>query len=269
MSRILTSVHGNRLGLDEKNRVIAPNGLRLGSHGNQFDDPSPQCVVLLDDFVGKLQSDVWTLLKGSDGGCVNFAAAAGPNGIITGTTGAAAGGTGALNGVAITGALQFQAQAGSLEFQTSFYLSAITNISVFAGLTNQVSAITPAVVAAGGGNGFTFNANDCVGFLYDTSMTTKDWWCVGQAGGTPATGQDSKVAPVAATVPLIGRNTLRVSVDNTGIARFFINGIPVGQTMAGAVTKTVNLAPVLNVFTRTAASATVTCDYIHCSSTRY
>ena len=264
MSRILTSIHGRRLGLDHKNRLVAPLGLRAGEHGAQTDFATGQTVAIFDDFTDvSLNATEWGVLKGSDVTALNFVNTAGPSGTAVGTCGANVGVSMATNGVQLSGALAWQAASGSLVCEARVKLSAILANYLFVGFTNQVAALQAPAIASGVGNGVTFNAADCVGILYDTAALVDNFYLVGQANGVPATVQDAKQAPVAATYA-----TLRTEVEKDGSARFFINGLPVGQVMAGAVRANVNLTPVVAAFTRSAVVATVTVDYLNVSSTR-
>lgn len=257
MSHILTTLHGNRCGLDNENRLIAPAGYRIGNHGAQVDVASAQTVSFLDDFLGAvIDTNKWLVPKGSDAATVAFAATTGASGRIVATTGAGAGGTMAVNGVQLVSGLQYEANAGGLYMETKLQISAITNISMFVGFGNAVTLQAPAI-GSGVADGVTTNAVDCVGFLFDTAMTTKNLWLIGSANNVDATFQNSKIAPVAAT-----DITLRVQVDKSGAATFFINGAPIGSLMSGAVTKTALLTPNVSVFTRTAASQTCNVDYV-------
>lgn len=263
MSHILHSAYGNRAGYDSENRFVIPAGVRIGDHGAQMDIGSSKTVALLDDFTGPtIDTTQWTLVKGSDAATVNFANAAGVNGRTVGTCGAGAGATMAVNGVELCSALQWQAQAGGMAMEARLQISAITNIALFVGFTDKITLEMPAN-GSGVADGVTTNANDCVGFLFDTAMTTKNLWLIGSAANVDATKQNSAIAPVAAT-----DITLRVEVTKTGVANFFINGKSIGTLMSGAVTKTVSLTPVVAAFTRSAASATVNVDYVYTAANR-
>ena len=269
MSHILTSIYGNRLGMDKDNNLIIPVGAKVGINGAQVDSPSGARLAFFDDFLGAVIRTFWTLVKGTDATCVNFAISPGAaNGQIVGTTGAVTT-TEAGSGISITSGLNYLVHPKTVTVkpcdivaEARIKLSTIANISVFFGFTNTIALQAPAV-GSGVANAITNTANDAVGFLFDTSMTTKDFWLVGSAGGVQAASQDSGQAPVAATFV-----TLRVEIDQNSNARFFINGVPVGQIMAAAVTHDVLLTPVLNVFTRVAASAVVNADYINVSGQR-
>lgn len=267
MSRILTSIHGLRLGLDDGNRLLVPRGLRHGQDGNQFDTNTPRTSTLTDDFTGAAHNTFnWGVNKGSDGGCVNFAILGGePNGAVRATCGAGAGATMAVNGVEMSAGLNWQAQNGSLVFDTRVRLSAITNIALFVGLTNALATTLQIPIQGSGvANGLTNNAANAVGFLFDTAMTTAHLWGVGSKASASATAIDSGIAPVAATWI-----QLRIEVDKLGNTKFYINGKAVGNVIQqGSVTATTPLTPVIAAFTHTAATATVDADYIFTAADR-
>lgn len=266
MSKILTSLHGRLAGLDHKNRFIMPNGARVGDDGSQFDLPGPADVVLLDDFVDAVISTRWAVNKGSDAATVNFAALASEiNGAVRATMGAGAGASMAVNGVELTGGLNFKAAQGSLCFEARVRLSAITNICFFAGLTNAgAGTLQMPINGAGGGDTFTNNAANAVGFLFDTAMTTQKLWGVGSKASASASGINSGIAPVAATYI-----TLRMELDASGNTKFFINGKPVGNVIQqNSITASTPVTPVVAAFTRSAASATVDVDYLTTSGDR-
>ena len=267
MSRILTSIHGNLLGIDDQKRIVVPNGIRLGVNGNQFDDNSPRTAALLDDFVGAAHNTFnWAVNKGSDLGCVNFAILASePDGAVRATCGAGAGATMAVNGVEMTAGLNWEAQMGSLVFDTRVRLSAITNIALFVGLTNAAATTLQIPIQGSGvGNGLTNNAANAVGFLFDTVMTNATLWGVGSKASASATAINSGIAPVAATWI-----QLRIEVDKSGNTKFFINGKIVGNVIQqGSVTAATPLTPVISAFTHTAATATVDADYVFAAADR-
>lgn len=270
MQSLLKSILGKQLGLSAGGVLVAPFGTAQGDgQGLQWQDPGPGRIVIADDFVGTTMRPEWATLKGSDGGCALFAINAQQNGVARGVTGAAAGGTVALNGTQIDSALNYYANAGGLEFEVRLKLSSVANVAVFLGFTNQVAALQIPADGTGGGNGVTYQANDCVGVLYDSTMTTKDWWLVGQAAGVPIVAQDSGLAPVATTY-----DTWHVSVSATGVASFYKNGTQIGfgvqegNQANGAVTPTVALTPVVCAFSRAAASVNVDLDYLVASVAR-
>ena len=270
MSHILTSLHGNRLGLDKDSNLVIPVGQKIGPNGAQVDSPSGSRLAFFDDFLAAVINIFWTLTKGSDVGCAVYAIAPGlANGEAVGSTGASATGTEAVNGTSITSGLNYLVHPQTttvkpcdIVAEARFEVSAITNINVFFGFTDNIALEAP-VIGSGVADGITTNATNAVGFLFDTSMTTKKLWLVGVATDVDAAKQDTGIALVAGTMI-----TLRVEVDQNSNARFFINGAPVGQIMAAAVTANVLLTPVLNAFTKTAASATVNVDYINVSGQR-
>lgn len=262
MKQVLKSLHGRVFGLADDDSVVAAKGLRIGDFPRQFLQSSPSHVAEFDDFTGKTLLGTWGVFKGSDAGCANFALAAALSGIAKATTGANAGVSMATNGVQINGELNFQANSGNLEFGARVQLAAITTVALFVGFTNQSTALAMPVNGAGGGDGFTVVANDCVGFLFDTTMTDAKWWAVGVKGGAATAGINSAVAPVAAAY-----DDLFVQVDAAGNASFYLDGASVG-TINGAVTATVPLCPVVAAFRRSAASANLQADYLYAACNR-
>ena len=226
----------------------------LKPHGANYSDLGVRSTQF-DDFNGKTISTIWDVQKGSDGACVDFAISAATNGMIRATMGAGAGASMAANGVQLCSALNWKAEQGNLVFEAKVKISAITNISVFVGLTDQVAALeSPATLST---TTFTTNATDAVGFLFDTAATTDTIRCVGVADGTDASHQDTGLAYVADTY-----KTFRIEVTTGGVASFYIDGAKVGSALADAVSADVALTPVIASFTRSAASATIDADYI-------
>lgn len=263
MSHIHTTLHGPNVGLDEKRRLVSTKGLRLGSDGNQFDVLSPEYSTISDDFNGAtIDATKWTTFKGSDGGAGFFASLAGQaNGAVRGVAGAGAGATMAVNGTSLVSFLNWKANSGELVFQARVKVDAITNLSLFIGLGEQIAALQQPIVAANGTT-VTTTAVDAVGFLFDTTLTAAFWHVTGVANNVDATLTALAVAPVAATYA-----TFRIELDKLGNAKFFYNGRGVAQ-LALAVTPTVALTPVIAAFTRSASTVNVDADYVHVSATR-
>ncbi|NIR50000.1 hypothetical protein GWO43_15995 [candidate division KSB1 bacterium] len=214
--------------------------------------------TVADDFIEPtLSTSLWAVASGSDGTAADPVFNAQAGGAVRGVTGAGAAGTMAANGTQISNALTFQSDKGGMVFEARVKLSAITNISVFVGFTDQVGSLEAPITSAGSANTITTNATDAVGFMFDTSMDDDNWWLVGVDNGTDATHQDSGTAPTAATY-----QTFRIEVDTVGGAKFFIDGSQVGTAMVDAVKADVLLSPVVAGFTRTAASANIDADYI-------
>jgi hypothetical protein len=214
-------------------------------------------VVSFDDFLGDtLNTDFYTIpTKGSDGQTVDFAILSGEvGGAIRGTTGDDAAASYAVNGIQLGGALQWKANQGNLEFQARVKISAITDISIFVGFSDQVANLEEA--ASLSGTTFTTNATDAVGFLFDTAATTDTIRAVGVKADTDGTHVDTSLAFVADTYRVLG-----IRIDATGNATFLINDATVAY-VANAVTATVALAPYIGVCARAAASRTCTVDWV-------
>lgn len=269
MSRILTSLHGRDIGLDADRKLVTPQGYIAGDHGSQIALPSPMCACFFDDFAGSSQAfsttpvDGWLSRKGSDGACVDWTVTEAVGGTVVGTIGSTTASM-AVSGVQLSRGLNWKPNQGGLVFQARVKLSQITTIAVFVGLTDQVAALEMPIQSAASADTITTNATDGIGFMFDTSMTTDNWWLVGVANNTDATAQNSTYAPVADTF-----ETFRIEVTAAGVATFYRNGLQVGTAMSGAATATVALTPVIAGFNRTTTGTpTITADYIHMAGNR-
>lgn len=263
--RAVTSLRGRQLGLGPRDELIVPSGrLVLGEHGQQFAVPSRNKVVWFDDFLGDALDARYTVVEGTDSATSDATILAGGiGGVLRLTTGDAGTGLAAdLVGVNL-GILAWQASNGGLEIEARVQLSQITEAYAFIGFTDVATLEAP-VISAGSADTITTTASDAVGVMFDTRMTTDNWWMVGVAGDTDATKQDAGYAPVAATY-----ETWRVEVSATGKASFYRNGKQVGTLMSGALTAATDLVPVLYAGKlSTATSITADFDYLYVAMDR-
>ena len=268
-SRILTSIHGRKLGLDHEGRLVVPKGIVIGDPGTQSAVPSTQQVVLFDDFTNGFQNGAtqpWLATEGTDSATSDAAILAGGiGGILRLTTGDA--GTGyAADAEQITQrTLMWQASNGNLNFETRVKLSAITTCYAFLGFTDTVAAALEApIVSAASANTITTNASDAVGFMFDTNMADDNWWLVGVKGNTDATHQDTGYAPVADTWEVF-----RIELNTDGDATFYRNGVQVGTVMSDAITAATDLTAILTVSKLSVtASMTMDIDYVQVAMNR-
>jgi hypothetical protein len=271
MKRPMRSVYGNYLSTVDDFRVIT-QGLITGKWGNQMPIPDLNNFVIFDDFDGASLLGTWQVAHGTDAAASSFACNGGISGTISGATGATTT-TMAGSGTQIAAHLNLEAQgaggtasSNNLEFNVRVQSSAITGLCLFVGLTNQVAALQMPIQGSGVGNAFTANAANAVGFLFDTTMTTADWWCVGSKASA-VQGLDCGSGPTAATY-----DQFQISVDQLGNANFFRNSnqqpAATAVTMANAVTPGTPLTPVIAAFSRIAVSKTILADYIMASMNR-
>lgn len=256
---ILKSLFGRQLGLGVDGELIVPSGkIILGEHGRQSSLPSPHRVVFFDDFLGDALDSRWNVVEGTDSATSDAAILAGGiGGVLRFTTGDAGTGLAADLIQLNLGVLQWQASNGGLAIEARFSLSQITEAYAFFGFTDVATLEAP-VISAGSADTITTNASDAVGIMFDTRMTTDNWWLVGVAGDTDATKQNSAYAPVVNTYEV-----WRVEVNASGKATFFRNGLQVGTQMSGAVTAATDLVPTIGFGKlSTASSITANLDYI-------
>jgi hypothetical protein len=224
--------------------------------------PDMSWVRLSDDFTGDVLADQWNGRAGSDPQAVVPTINVAANGTVRLETGDDAAGTMATNGSQLDQSLNW-ASSQSARFETRIKIGpGITFFAVFVGFTDQVAALEMPF-ELGGADALTSNATNAVGFLYDTSATTDNWWAVGVKADVDATKQNLAVAPTLDTY-----ETLRVELYNSGSAIFYRNDAVIGSVMSNAVTTTTPLTPVIAALSRTTASRTLDVDYIVCEQTR-
>lgn len=217
-------------------------------------------VELRDDFCGsEINNATWQSLIGTDAECRQATVVPPTNtigGIVRMTTGNDAAGTMAVNGVQLHSELNWRPSRGGMICEFIVRMDVVTDVAIFAGMTDQVTALEmPFTLAAG--DILTSNTSNGMGFLFDTAADTDTWHMVGVATNVDATMQDSGQTP---TATLFERFRIEVTAD--GKADFFRNDVHVGTQMTGAVTPTTNLTPVVAGFSRAAASVNIDVDFI-------
>lgn len=257
----------NQFAAGPNNEMLVRSGVAaLGATGGQIYLPSAQKVAFFEDFEKSGQAysttavDGWLSRVGTTN-TINWTVTEAASGTVVGTIGDTTASM-AVSGVQLSRGLNWKANQGNLVLEARVKISAITNIAVFVGFTDQVSALEMPVTLST--TTFTTNATDAVGFLFDTAATTDTIRLVGVANDVDATAQDTSLAYVADTY-----KTFRIELSAAGVATFYIDGTAVGTAMTGALTATVALTPVIAGFNRTTSGTpTITADYMHVSADR-
>lgn len=251
------------------NELINKYGVLVrGDDGQQYYHGLQRYVTFEDDFVGGAQTFGTTVLNGwrsrkGTTATVDWTVTEAVNGTCLGTIGNTTASM-AVSGVQLDRGLNWKANQGELVFEAKVKMSAITNMSVFIGLTDQVAALEMPIQSAASANTITTNATDGCGFMFDTSMTNATWWLVGVANDVDATAQNTSLAPVADTYAIF-----RIEMSSAGVATLYYNGTAVGTAMTGAVTSTIALTPVIAGFNRTTTGTpTLTADWVYTSALR-
>lgn len=226
--------------------------------------PKSPKYEIFDDFIGEeIDGYRWQGLVGTDAECVEPIVLSGQTGgVVRMTTGDDVAATMAVNGVQLQQALNWTISQEGLAAEFRLKVSAITNVAVYFGFTDQVSALEMPFTL-GAGDALTSNTTDGAGVLFDTAADTDQWCLVGVANNVDATKQFAGVAPVADTYEV-----WRVEVTSAGVARFYRNGALVGTAMTAAIAAGIQLTPVIAAFSRTTASRTIDSDYIRVSQNR-
>jgi hypothetical protein len=184
---------------------------------------SPENFAIFDDFDGDVIKDQWSSTAGSDSPAAAAALVESVDGLcamVTGDSNASL----AADGVIFTSFLNWKVDKG-LVFEAKVKVSAITNVQLFVGLTDRRDAIEMPVTLST----VTYStvATDAVGFLFDTAATTDTIRCVSVANDVDGTHVDSGLAYVADTFKI-----LRIEIDRTFNAYFYIDGVLVGTILA-------------------------------------
>lgn len=195
----------------------------------------------------------YELFNGSDAQAADPVISSGTLSMVTGDAG-----TGfAADGSQAIGDTGYDVSAGAVVFEARVKTSAITEVAIFVGLTDQKASLEIPIESAASADTLTTNATDAVGFMFDTDMATDNIWLVGVDSDSDATPQNSALAFVADTY-----RTLRIEVSTTGTATFYIDGTAVGSAMTNATAAT-TLYPTIAAAARDTTSRTITADYLY------
>lgn len=171
----------------------------------------------------------------------------------------------ALNGSLFCTDLNWRCISYGLVFESTLKVDFPTSVVIFAGFTDQNSALEMPFTM-GAGDVLTANAANAVGWLFDTAADTDVWHLVGiDSGPSPP---NEVLQAHSAGPPQGGYENLRVVLNNNGAAAWFLNGKKIGSTLTNAVDSNARLTPVVAVFSRSAVIRKVDIDLIKCSEMR-
>lgn len=245
---------------------VVTAAIQVGDEWNYSLDSSAPALLSAqtwwDDFLGDIVKPEYTEASGTDAQAVQ-AIVEEQYGVYQLTSGDAGVNTaGDAEQVALS--LEWQADQGSMVFETRLHLDGdILTVEVCTGVTDTVSLELPFTNAS---DVITSVASDAVAFCFDTNATTLEWFALGVAGDTDATGNAA-----SGTAPVVDvYQVLRIEIDSAGSdCRFYIDGALVGTLTASCVTNTVALAPFITISSaQNAASHVVDVDYIYLSADR-
>ncbi len=150
--------------------------------------------------------------------------------------------------------------------ETRLEMAALTARQVFAGFSGTI-ADAQSDICSGSTGTLTLTESNICGFLYDVGLTEAVNWYMVYNGGT-TTGNTDASDVASGVTPVVGQmDVLRVVIDNNGTARWYINGALL-QTVEGAVAPTAVFGGCVGAIATSAASATVTVDYIAVEANR-
>jgi hypothetical protein len=227
------------------------------NNANIAGNPSYEKVVVYDDFTGADISAYWTQ-SDDNGGTVAIGAtgaATGAGSTAGGSVTITTGGTDDDRGI-ITGSLNFFATKNAV-VEARVMVDRITACSFGVGFTDATTEGNDLQPFSVSGSTVTDTADNGAAIVFDTDATTDYFWVVNSkatTGGGNILG--STYVPVADTYI-----NLRVELDTTGAATYYINGVAVGHK-AAAVTATTPLCPYVSAINRAGGALICTIDYI-------
>ena len=269
MSKILTSLHGKKIGLDHNGQLLVPGGIVSGNDGSQRQLGGPTVAAFWDDF-HTFDTDDYDIREGTDSATSAVTAPGGvgaDNGAIRITTGDA--GTGyAADGIEVKGrGKAWTAARGGLVFECRFLMNTVADMYAFVGFTDNYGTVPveQPLSSTSSANVITSDAANAVGFMYDTNMADANWWATGVATNTDAVHVDTGIVPVDATYQVF-----RVEISAAQNAKFFIDGVQVAEVAEAVGNGTEALCPIIAVGKNTGASSVLTyLDYLHVAQNRF
>jgi len=156
--------------------------------------------------------------------------------------------------VALSGTLIAEAR---IQFENLDTKAAFTDIEI----ASSVPDIQTDLITASAGTTLSLVASDLVGFYLDAELTEDEMWHGVYNGGTTTGPTLSTTTQLGVDNVAASYDVIRLEVDPNGTARWFVNGA-LKQTVAGAVSTTVNLKFMIGVGAKGAAIETIDIDYI-------
>ncbi len=213
-------------------------------------------LTIYDNFLGiTLDAAKWAAAAGTDPQCVTFAPNSDTGGAIAGVSGDS-GASMAADGVQIVNRLVWLASGGGLAMECRMKMSSVASIKIFMGFTDTVALEAPFSIS--GADVVYAMATDAVGFQYDRTSITDEYFCVGVKAGVVAT----KVQTAQAGSTNVYK-TFLVTVDASGNASFYYENVLIGY-VADAVSPGVALTPVVACRSLTTATRTITLSRLAC-----
>ena len=213
-------------------------------------------IKFFDDFLGHAEDETINWSQGVDG-AGTAALQLLDNGVYRLTTATTSG-----NRIGICTPLQWEAEnGGPLIFEARVKsVTAITARAYFIGFSDtKHTSSTVAIPIEMSLEALTTNSANAVGFMYDTSCTYENWYCVGVKTDADATPVNTGIPPAAAGTWQI----LRVVASAEGDATFFIDGNYVGS-VEEAVTASTKLQGTVVVENRGTTTARILdVDYVY------
>lgn len=222
-----------------------------------------QKVTFFDDFLAAaIEARLSSTAGSGTGNAVATTVANGLGGLVT-LTSASNDGTHAANCSTLTmDQLNYKASQGGLVLETKLKINDVSEAVLFVGFTDTISTTVelPIFLVAGD---IDSDATNACGVGYDIDGTIKQFFQGGVKADVDTVPVYSGNAPVDDTF-----FTVRVEVTADGAVRGFINGSPIGDWTANAVTASTALTPAIFIGNRSANQVIATIDYLWVQANR-
>jgi hypothetical protein len=162
-------------------------------------------------------------------------------------------------------AIPVQAGYGKVVMEGTIKPSALTDVKIFIGLTDNIGTFEHPF-SIDGSDVVTATADNACGFVYDTTAATDNWFIAAVNATTVDTGSSVLVGSAPSTTEFY-RYRLELSSDGSTI-KFYINGSLLGTLSVSGVLATADLYPTIVVSELNNSARTLVADYIYSGHTR-
>lgn len=238
-----------------KSRGFDPKTVAKVDRLNFFNANHKDAVQLFDDFLGDAVDARWSGGAGTYGTAPAILAG-GAHGVADLVAGVNASGTKQLNVSSLTHALNWKPENGALVIEARVKISAVADSIFGVGFTDVLATTTAETPFTVSGTTLTDTCTDGVALMFDDGQTAKNLSVAATKNNT-----EQWAALGASYAADTSYHVLRVEIDTSGHAKFYVDGVFV-YGLANAVTASVALTPVIFCSNDNDNARTLSVDYV-------